>query len=282
MLPSGVRRRRVDPIRGGAEHRPSLGDGAQPSPAAERSGVPGLRPLAARGAWRPAPSPDWKPPTTSGRCCRCARPRAYFPDFLTPGRATLPWRTAWTGCSRRPGADSSPNSPGCARTCVVRCRAVCGGWPPVKRPRFAGWAVPCGAITPLPWHRTPSLIRGAGHEEDRAGRAQAALGGGAEALLANYAELPGWRRQELPARGPLPRAPAAARFAGCPLTLLPGFLRTHPAGPGGRVAAARAGASAGSGAGLAPPFACRRGQTVRRPAGSVLPGPTSWRRWRSR
>ncbi len=82
---------------------------------------------------------------------------------------------------------------------VARSGAVhaCGGSPPANRPRCARLgdtlAEVLHALAGAPYL---SVIR-ARAGPDRARRAEAALSGGAEALLASYAELPGRRQPDL-------------------------------------------------------------------------------------
>lgn len=149
-------------------------------------------------------------------------PAGYFPDFLTPGRGDL---------ALEDGVDRVQSTP--RRRLVAELARLCANLRgPV--PRSVRW-VATGEASALRWlggtlrryHALAvapylSVIRGRA-TEDRAGRAEAALGGGAEALLASYAELPGWRRQGSRLAAPYPE-PRLLRLGGRPLTLLPGFF----------------------------------------------------------
>ncbi|WP_076972518.1 helix-turn-helix domain-containing protein [Streptomyces sp. M1013] len=200
-------------------------------------------------------------------------PTGYFPDFLTPGLGDLGLEDAvgrvLSTPRRRLAAELDRLCAPLRGPVPSSVRWVATGEPAALR-RLGDMLRRYHALAVAPYL---SVIR-ARAGQDRARRAEAALAGGAEALLASYAELPGRRRPDpRPARHALPRIPVAAvgrapADAGARL-----LLRARPAGPGGRVAAARAGASAGPGARLAPALPGRRGRAVRRAADRHLTGP---------
>ncbi|ANB10343.1 ArsR family transcriptional regulator [Streptomyces ambofaciens] len=149
-------------------------------------------------------------------------PTGYFPDFLTPGRGDL---------DLEDGVDRVRSTP--RRRLVTELSRLCTDLRgPV--PRSVRW-VATGDATALRWlgstlrryHAVavapylPAICARAG--ADRARRTEAVLGGGAEALLADYAELPGWRRQATRLAAPYPER-RLLRLRGRPLTLVPGFF----------------------------------------------------------
>lgn len=146
----------------------------------------------------------------------------YFPDFLTPstGEASL-----------EHGVDRLMSTP--RRRLVTELTRLCADLPrPV--PRSVRW-VATGDPAALRWLGTtlrryhavavsPYLDAiGARVAEDRARRAEAALGGGAEGLLISYTELPGWRWHGTRLAAPYPEA-RLVRLRGRTLTVVPGFF----------------------------------------------------------
>lgn len=157
-----------------------------------------------------------------GALMRLCPPTGYFPDFLTPGRGDL---------DLVDGVDRVRSTP--RRRLVAELTRLCADLRgPV--PRTVRW-VASGDAAALRWlgdalsryHAVavapylPVIHARAG--EDRARRAEAALSGGAEALLASYAELPGWRRDDTVLAAPYPE-PRSLRLGGRPLTLVPAFF----------------------------------------------------------
>ncbi|WML84256.1 winged helix-turn-helix domain-containing protein [Streptomyces sp. VNUA74] len=153
---------------------------------------------------------------------RLCPPTGYFPDFLTPGRGDL---------DLVDGVDRVRSTP--RRRLVAELTRLCGDLrgpvPPAVRwvasgdaaaLRWLGGALSrYHAVAVAPY--LPVIRARAG--EDRARRAEAALSGGAEALLASYAELPGWRRDGTRLAAPYPE-PRSLRLGGRPLTLVPAFF----------------------------------------------------------
>ncbi|MGV9253090.1 helix-turn-helix domain-containing protein [Streptomyces sp. NPDC003697] len=146
----------------------------------------------------------------------------YFPDFLTPstGEASL-----------EHGVDRVMSTP--RRRLVTELTLLCADLRgPV--PRSVRW-VATGDPAALRW--LGSTLRryhavavspyldaiGARVAEDRARRAEAALGGGAEGLLASYTELPGWQWHGGRLAVPYPEA-RLMRLRGRTLTVVPGFF----------------------------------------------------------
>ncbi|MFE1072536.1 ArsR/SmtB family transcription factor [Streptomyces sp. NPDC058783] len=147
----------------------------------------------------------------------------YFPDFLTPGHGDLGLEDA---------VDRVQSTP---RRRLVAELTRLGAQSHRPVPRSVRW-VATGESAALRWlggtlrsyHALAvapylSVIR-ARAGEDRARRAEAALAGGAEALLGSYAELPGWRRPDgTRLAAPYPES-RVLRLGGRPLTLVPAFF----------------------------------------------------------
>ncbi|MFD6188672.1 ArsR family transcriptional regulator [Streptomyces sp. NPDC060275] len=147
----------------------------------------------------------------------------YFPDFLTPGLGDLGLEDA---------VDRVQSTP--RRRLVAELNLLCGqSRGPV--PRSVRW-VATGESKALRWlggtlRRYHALavapylsVIHAHAGQDRARRAEAALTGGAEALLASYAELPGWRRPDRTLLATPYPEPRLLRLGGRPLTLVPAFF----------------------------------------------------------
>lgn len=149
-------------------------------------------------------------------------PARYFPDFLTPGSGDTDLEEAVDRVLRTP------------RTRLVaeltRLAADLRG----PAPRSVSW-VATGDPAALRWlGSTLRRYHAVGVEpytaairariaRDRARRAEAALSGGAEGLLASYAEQPGWRHHGTRLAAPYPQ-PRLLRLQGRTLTVVPGFF----------------------------------------------------------
>lgn len=146
----------------------------------------------------------------------------YFPDFLTPGRGEADVDAAvdrvLSTPKRRLGAEIArlhARSPGPVPRGM---RALAAGEPGALR-RLGAALRRYHDIAVAPY--LPAIRAQAA--ADRARRGEVALGGGAEGLLASYAELPGWQ-----AHGDVLCAPYPVRrelnLHGRTLTLVPGFF----------------------------------------------------------
>ncbi|MHB9855868.1 ArsR/SmtB family transcription factor [Streptomyces krungchingensis] len=149
-------------------------------------------------------------------------PTGYFPDFLTPGRGD-------TGLEESVDRVLSTPRRRLAAELTRLCRDLRG-----PLPRSVRW-VATGDVGALHWLGTTlrryhavavapyaAAIR-ARVADDRARRAEAALGGGAEGLLASYAELPGWHLRGTRLTTPYPEV-RSLQLGGRPLTLVPSFF----------------------------------------------------------
>ncbi len=146
-------------------------------------------------------------------------PAAYFPDFLTPGGAAdLDTGLEKVMCTprQRLAAELSRLYAGAPLPSGVRRLAE--GSPEALR--WLGTALRryhAVAVEPyLPAIRTEAAA-------DRSERAEAALTGGAEGLLASYGGLPEWRCEGSALRAPYPMD-RELRLDGRTLTLVPGFF----------------------------------------------------------
>ncbi|MEE1752171.1 ArsR/SmtB family transcription factor [Streptomyces sp. SP18CS02] len=149
----------------------------------------------------------------------------YFPDFLTPGRGGTDFDTVLDQVlstpRRRLAAELSrlhARTPGPVPSGV---RSLAEGRPEALR--RLGWAMRRYyevAVEPyLPAMRAQAAA-------DRAGRAEAALAGGAEGLLAGYGAMPGWSSDGRSLRAPYP-LDRELRLEGRPLTFVPSFFCVH-------------------------------------------------------
>ncbi|HEX5568579.1 MAG TPA: helix-turn-helix domain-containing protein [Streptomyces sp.] len=151
---------------------------------------------------------------------RLCPPAPYFPDFLTPGRGEADMETALEQVLSTPRR----------RLAAELARVYACG--PV--PRSVRWVAEGGADA-LRWlgnalrryHQVgvapyAAVIR-AQAAADRTRRGEAALAGGAEALLASYATQKGWEYGGRTLRAPYP-VDRELRLNGRALTLLPGFF----------------------------------------------------------
>ncbi|MEU5139658.1 helix-turn-helix domain-containing protein [Streptomyces sp. NPDC021139] len=150
-------------------------------------------------------------------------PTGYFPDFLTPGLGDLGLEDAVDrvlSTPRRRLATELDHLCSPLRGPVPSSvRWVATGDPAALR-RLGDTLRRYHALAVAPYL---SVIR-ARAGQDRARRAEAALAGGAEALLASYAELPGWRRPDHARLAtPYPES-RLLRLGGRPLTLVPAFF----------------------------------------------------------
>ncbi|MFE5261293.1 helix-turn-helix domain-containing protein [Streptomyces coelicoflavus] len=147
----------------------------------------------------------------------------YFPDFLTPGLGDLALEEAVDRVQSTPRHRLVAELARlCARSRGPVPRSV--RWVATGEPAAMRWLGGTlrryHAVAVAPYL---SVIR-ARAGQDRARRAEAALTGGAEALLAGYAELPGWRRPDgTRLATPYPE-PRLLRLGGRPLTLVPAFF----------------------------------------------------------
>jgi DNA-binding transcriptional ArsR family regulator len=146
----------------------------------------------------------------------------YFPDFLTPG-------TGEAGLEH--GIDRVMSTP--RRRLVAELTRLCADlrgpvphsvrWLATGDPAALRWL----GATLRRYHAVAvSPYRdaiGARVAQDRARRAEAALGGGAEGLLASYTELPGWQWHGRRLAAPYPEA-RLVRLRGRTLTAVPGFF----------------------------------------------------------
>jgi DNA-binding transcriptional ArsR family regulator len=149
-------------------------------------------------------------------------PARYFPDFLTPGRGDTDLEEA---------VDRVLSTPR-RRLAAELTRLSAGVRGPA--PRSVGW-VATGDLAALRWlgatlrrYHAVAVEPYAGAiraraDRDRARRAEAALSGGAERLLAGYAEQPGWRWQGTRLTAPYPQ-PRLLRLRGRALTMVPSFF----------------------------------------------------------
>lgn len=149
-------------------------------------------------------------------------PAKYFPDFLTPGSGDADLEEA---------VDRVLSTP---RARLVAELTRLSAHLPGPAPRSVRW-VATGDLAALHWlgvtlrryHAVAVAPYAAGIRtliaQDRARRAEAALSGGAEGLLASYAEQPGWRHQGTRLAAPYPQ-PRLLRLQGRTLTVVPGFF----------------------------------------------------------